>query len=60
MKNEIRNIIELWMHIIHEKSYKNIDYRKFVTSLYNSFSNQWFTAGKTTVKLSPHENSLRK
>ena len=38
------------MHIIHEKSYKNLDYRKVVTRLYNSFSNQWFIAEKTAIK----------
>ena len=38
------------MHIIHKKSYKNLDYRKVVTRLYNSFSNQWFIAEKTAIK----------
>ena len=37
MKNEIRNIINSEIHIIHKKVYKNIDYRKLITSIYNSF-----------------------
>ena len=37
MKNEIRNIINSEIRIIHKKVYKNIDYRELVTSLHNSF-----------------------
>ena len=49
------------MHIIHKKSYKNLDYRKVVTRLYNSFSNQWFIAEKNRYKkVRPHENPLQK
>ena len=53
MKNKIRNIIELCIYHIHKYRNKNINYRKLVTSPYNVYPkpvNQWFIAGKTTVK----------
>ena len=37
MKNEIRNVTELWICIIHKTGNENINYRKLVTSLYNIY-----------------------
>ena len=36
MQNEIRNI-ELWIYMIHKNGYKNMNERKLVTNLYNSY-----------------------
>ena len=56
MKNEIRNIIQLWDTHYHKKGYKNIDYRKLITSLYNSFLKpvNRKTAAKKWVLIKPH------
>ena len=42
MKNEIRNIVELWITFYSQKVLKIIDYRKLVNRLYNSFLKHWF------------------
>ena len=37
MKNEIRNLFELWIYIIHKNGNENTNYRKLVTRLYNGY-----------------------
>ena len=37
LETKLETLLNFGIHIIHKKGYKNIDYRKLVTSLYNSF-----------------------
>ena len=46
MKLEI--LLNSELHIIHKKGYKKIDSSPDFTT---AFSDQWFTAGKTAIKM---------
>ena len=54
-KAKLETLLNFEIHIFYKKGYKNIDYRKLVTSLYNSFHRSVIYCRKNHCKkVSPH------